>query len=116
MPDRITLEQAQRAIAAAFDEATRAGRNMAAAVVDASGDPICTARMDATHERVLRFAVRKAYTAAVMQRDTLGFKADMERTNRTLAATTTNHIRGTRPAGSRSSRSARRRSRSAVPR
>jgi len=85
MPDRITLEQAHRAIAAAFDEATRAGRNMAAAVVDASGDPICTARMDATHERVLRFAVRKAYTAAVMQRDTLGFKADMERTNRTLA-------------------------------
>ena len=85
MANRITLEQAQRAIAAAFDEARKDGRNMAAAIVDGSGDPICTARMDTTHERVLRFAVRKAYTAAVMQRDTLAFKRDMERANRTLA-------------------------------
>jgi len=58
---------------------------MAAAIVDANGDPICTARMDGTHERVLRFALRKAYTAAVMVRDTLAFKRDMERANRTLA-------------------------------
>jgi glc operon protein GlcG len=85
MPDRITLDAAQRAIAAAFDQAKKDGRNMAAAVVDASGDPICCARMDTTHERVLRFALRKAYTAAVMQRDTLAFKRDMERANRTLA-------------------------------
>ena len=85
MADRITLEQAQRAIAATFEEARKEGRNMAAAVVDVNGDPICTARMDTTHERVLRFAVRKAYTAAVMQRDTLAFKSDMERANRTLA-------------------------------
>ena len=85
MPDHITLEQALRAIAAAFDEATKDGKNMAAAVVDANGDPICSARMDGAHERVLRFALRKAYTAAVMARDTLAFKRDIERANRTLA-------------------------------
>ncbi len=85
MADRITLEQAQRAIAAAFAEAAKDSKNMAAAVVDSNGDPICSARMDGTHERVLRFALRKAYTAAVMARDTRAFKRDMERANRTLA-------------------------------
>jgi glc operon protein GlcG len=85
MLDRISLEQAQRAIAAAFAEATKHGRSMAAAVVDPHGDPILTARMDGTHERVLRFALRKAYTAAVMGRDTLAFKGDMDRANRSLA-------------------------------
>ena len=85
MPDHITLEQAQRAIAIVFDEAKKDGRNMAAVVADGSGHPICAARMETTHERVLRFALRKAYTAAVMERDTLSFKRDMERANRTLA-------------------------------
>lgn len=82
---RITLDQAQRAIATVFEEAKENGRSIAAAVVDAHGDVICCARMDGTHERVLRFAIRKAYTAAVMGRDTLKFKADMEEAGRTLA-------------------------------
>lgn len=50
---------------------------MAVAVVDAGGDLISCARMDGTHERVLRFAIRKAYTAATMGRDTLTFKQEL---------------------------------------
>jgi len=65
------LEEAQRAIAAVLEEAKREGRPVAVAVVDANGDVISCARMDGAHARVLRFAVRKAYTAAVMGRDTL---------------------------------------------
>ena len=82
---RPSLDQAQRAIAAAFAEAQRDGARMAAAVVDDRGHPICCARMDGTPERVLRFAIRKAYTAAVMGRDTLAFKKQMEEASRTLA-------------------------------
>lgn len=82
---RLTLARAQQAIAAAMEEATRDGRPMAVAVVDDSGDLICCARMDGTPERVLRFAIRKAYTAAVMGRDTLAFKKQMEEASRTLA-------------------------------
>ena len=58
---------------------------MAAAVVDDRGHLICCARMDGTPERVLRFAIRKAYTAAVMGRDTLAFKKVLEQQRRTLA-------------------------------
>ena len=82
---RITLDQAQRAIAAVVAEAKSNGRSIAAAVVDANGDLICCARMDGAHERILRFAIRKAYTAAVMGRDTVKFKADMEEAGRSLA-------------------------------
>lgn len=82
---RINLAQAQRAVAAAFAEAERDGRPMAAAVVDDRGHLICGARMDGTPERVLRFAIRKAYTAAVMGRDTLAFKKVLEDQRRTLA-------------------------------
>ncbi len=79
------LGQAQRAIAAVLEEATRQGKPMAVAVVDDRGDPIASARMDGVPERVLRFALRKAYTAAVMGRDTLVFKKLLVDTGRTLA-------------------------------
>jgi uncharacterized protein GlcG (DUF336 family) len=81
----IRLEQAQAAVAAAFEQAEKDGRSIAAAVVDAHGDLICCARMDGTPERVLRFAIRKAYTAAVMGRDTAAFKREMQQAERTLA-------------------------------
>jgi len=82
---RISLAQAQAAVAAAIEEARMDGRGMAAAVVDEHGDLICCARMDGVPERVQRFAIRKAYTAAVMGRDTLVFKRDMQQAERTLA-------------------------------
>jgi len=79
------LEDAERAIAAARAEAERDGRGMAFAVVDDNGDLIACARMNGVHERVLRFAIRKAYTAATMKRGTLDFKKDMDDHHRTLA-------------------------------
>ncbi|HWP57568.1 MAG TPA: heme-binding protein [Candidatus Acidoferrales bacterium] len=79
------LEEAQRAIAAVFEQAKKDGRAVAVAVVDDHGELISCARMDGAHARILRHAIRKAYTAATMARDTLDFKKDMAEANRTLA-------------------------------
>jgi glc operon protein GlcG len=79
------LEEAQRAIAAVFAEAKKDGRAVAVAVVDNHGELIACARMDGAHARVLRHAIRKAYTASVMGRDTLAFKKDIEEAGRTLS-------------------------------
>jgi len=79
------LEEAQRAIAAVFEQAKKDGRPVAVAVVDNHGELIACARMDGAHARILRHAIRKAYTAATMARDTVAFKEDMERMGRTLS-------------------------------
>jgi glc operon protein GlcG len=79
------LDEAQRAIAAVFEQAKIDGRAVAVAVVDNHGELIACARMDGAHARVLRHAIRKAYTAAVMGRDTLAFKKDMQDAGRTLS-------------------------------
>ena len=79
------LEEAQRAIAAVFEQAKKDGRPVAVAVVDNHGELIAGARMDGAHARVLRHAIRKAYTAAVMGRDTLALKEDMDKAGRTLS-------------------------------
>jgi glc operon protein GlcG len=79
------LDEAQRAIAAIFAQAKIDGRAVAVAVVDNHGELIACARMDGAHARVLRHAIRKAYTAAVMGRDTLAFKKDMQDAGRTLS-------------------------------
>ena len=81
----LSLEQAQRAVTAVIAEADKDGRPMAAAVVDDHGDLICCARMDGAPARVQRFAIRKAYTAAVMGRNTLVFKKDIVDHNRSLS-------------------------------
>jgi glc operon protein GlcG len=78
------LEEAQRAIAAVFEQAKKDGRAVAVAVVDNHGDLITCARMDGAHARVLRHAIRKAYTAAVMGRDTVAFKKDIQDAGRSL--------------------------------
>jgi glc operon protein GlcG len=79
------LDDARKAIDSALLEAARDRRPMAVAVVDANGDLIACARMDGAHERILRFAIRKAYTAAVMGRDTVGFKSELSERARSLA-------------------------------
>ena len=68
------MAQAQRAVAAVIAEAEADGRPMSVVVADDNGDPIYCVRMDGAPERTLRFALRKAYTAAVMGRDTIVFK------------------------------------------
>jgi uncharacterized protein GlcG (DUF336 family) len=70
------LEEALRAvsaaIAAARDAAQRTWPGIAVAVVDKEGELIAGARMDGMAPRFFRAAHRKAYTAAVMERDTAG--------------------------------------------
>lgn len=70
-------DEAQRAIAAVFEAAAANGTVMSVAVVDNHGDLIACGRMDGSHARVLKHSIRKAYTAAIMGRDTLAFKRDL---------------------------------------
>jgi 2-iminobutanoate/2-iminopropanoate deaminase len=82
--ESLGIEEAQRAIAAVIEEATREGKPMSVAVVDNHGELLAAARMNGSHARVLRHAIRKAYTAAVMGRDTLSFKYDLWERNGNL--------------------------------
>lgn len=63
-----------------FEEAAAVGRNIAIAVADEAGELVFASEMDGCHTRVLRGAIRKAYTAAVMQRSSAELRAqDRER-------------------------------------
>src|SRR6185503_5224614 len=72
------LVEAEKAIAAGIEAATKLNRPMAFAVADVGAEMIATARMDGANPRILRHSVRKAYTAALMCRHTLSFKRDLE--------------------------------------
>lgn len=92
MYDKTTLglEEALRAVTAAIRAAEDVGSReprtwpgIAVAVVDKEGELVAGARMDGMAPRFFRAARRKAYTAAVMERDTAGV---MEFWNRQQAA------------------------------
>lgn len=72
------LEEAEKAIAAGIEAAARLGRPMGFAVADVGAGLIAAKRMDGAHQRILRHAIRKAYTSATMCRNTLWFKKDLE--------------------------------------
>jgi uncharacterized protein GlcG (DUF336 family) len=74
--------EAERAIQAVVRAAERP---MAVAVTDVHGELLACLRMDGAPARVLEHAIRKAYTAAKMGRDTLRFKADLEQRGGNLA-------------------------------
>jgi uncharacterized protein GlcG (DUF336 family) len=76
--ESLGLAEAEKAIAAGIEAATRLGRLMAFAVADVGAEIIASARMDGAHPRILRHSIRKAYTAATMCRHTLAFKRDLE--------------------------------------
>lgn len=80
----LDLAAANKAIAAGIEAATKLGRPMAFAVVDAGAGLIAAARMDGAHARILKHSIRKAYTSATMCRNTLSFKADLEERNGNL--------------------------------
>jgi glc operon protein GlcG len=69
----IGTTEAQRAIAAGVAMATERSQPMAFAVVDNVGALIACLRMDGAPARILTHALRKAYTAAEMGRDTAEF-------------------------------------------
>lgn len=82
--ESLGLSEAQQGIAAAVAAAEKLGRKMSFAVVDAHGDLVAAARMDGSHARVLKHAMRKAYTAATYGRNTLIFKDELKRSGREL--------------------------------
>jgi glc operon protein GlcG len=72
----IGASEAKRAIDALREAATD-GVAMSFAVVDTYGEVIVGARMDGSPARILRHAIRQAYTAGIMQRDTVEFKKQL---------------------------------------
>ena len=71
--DVLALDDAQKMVNAAVDYVKAGGhRGIAVAVVDKTGRIISGARMDGMAPRYFDAAHRKAYTAAVFERDTAG--------------------------------------------
>jgi len=72
------LEEARQAITAGEAAAEKLGLPMAFAVADIGAQLIAVSRMNGAHARILRHAIRKAYTSATMCRNTLWFRRDLE--------------------------------------
>ena len=85
MINRVPLDRIEAAGRAVFEEARRDRRSMAFCVVDEAGALVYATRMEGTHARVLVFAINKAYTSAVMQRDTITFRDEDSERGKTLA-------------------------------
>ena len=81
----VSLASARAGVAAAFDAAGADDKPTAVAVVDENGDPVYMARMDGTPTADVRLAMRKAYTAAFIGRDTRAYLAQITEDGRTLA-------------------------------
>jgi glc operon protein GlcG len=74
------LEDASTTALDAIVAASRAaGFVVAIAIVDAHGDLVAARRMDGARPRWMRASLRKAYSAAVMDRDTDDFHAEIVR-------------------------------------
>jgi uncharacterized protein GlcG (DUF336 family) len=70
---------ATKAIDAIDAAAQAAGFVVAIAIVDAHGDLVAARRMDGARPRWMRASLRKAYSSAVMDRDTDAFHAEIVR-------------------------------------
>jgi uncharacterized protein GlcG (DUF336 family) len=68
---------AVRALDAIAAAALAAGFVVAIAIVDEHGDLVAARRMDGARPRWMRASLRKAYSAAVMDRDTDAFHAEI---------------------------------------
>lgn len=76
--ESLGLDEARIAIAAGEEAAAKFGLPMGFAVMDVSAELIAASRMNGAHPRILRHAIRKAYTSATMCRNTLWFRRDLE--------------------------------------
>jgi glc operon protein GlcG len=81
----ITAAQARSAIDAIVAAVEAAGFTAAIAIVDAHGDLLAAHRMDGCRPRSMRMTQRKAYTAAVMDRDTTAFQEEIVAKNLQIA-------------------------------
>lgn len=68
--DTITLEDAQRVVAAAEEKAVEIGQPMDIAVVDAGGNLKTHVRMDGAFVGSINISINKAYTAIAFQTET----------------------------------------------
>jgi uncharacterized protein GlcG (DUF336 family) len=68
----LSLDDAQRVIAAVIESARQKDWRIAVVVVDRTGELIACARMDGRAPRFLKAAHRKAYSAAIFEMDTGG--------------------------------------------
>jgi glc operon protein GlcG len=82
----ITLIQARAAIDAIVAATQAAGFTVAIAVVDDHGDLVAAERMDGCRPRSIRMTQRKAYTAAVMDRNSAAFADEVAANHRELAS------------------------------
>jgi glc operon protein GlcG len=82
----ITLIQARAAIDAIVAATQAAGFTVAIAVVDDHGDLVAAQRMDGCRPRSIRMTQRKAYTAAVMDRNSAAFAEEAAANRRELAS------------------------------
>jgi glc operon protein GlcG len=73
------MRRALQAIDAIVAAARAAGYVVAIAIVDANGDLVAAYRMDGCRPRWMRASLRKAYSAAVMDRDTDVFHDEVVR-------------------------------------
>ncbi len=75
----ITVAQARAAIDRIVAATEAAGFVVAIAIVDDHGDLVAAHRMDGCRPRWMRVSQRKAYTSAVMDKDTAGFHDEIVR-------------------------------------
>jgi uncharacterized protein GlcG (DUF336 family) len=85
MINRIPNAQIYEAVQVVFQEAENDGKDMAFAVVDEAGGLIFGSRTEMCATRVLTHAIRKAYTSAIMRRDTIAFRDEDKEREKTLA-------------------------------
>lgn len=85
MINRVPLDRIHLACEAVFAESKKDGRDMAFAVVDEAGGLIFAERDHDTATRVLTHSIRKAYTSAIMRRDTITFRDEDNERDKTLA-------------------------------
>ena len=82
----ISFEQAQAAMKAIIEEATRpGGMPVAISIVDDSGNMVAYAQMDNVRLYARRHAFRKAYTAAVMGMDSGPHGEQLRQRGRTVS-------------------------------
>ena len=74
----IKVAEAEEAIKKIVAATLEAGFIVAIAIVDENTDLVAAHRMDGCRPRSMRMTQRKAYTAALMDRDTTVFQEDIE--------------------------------------
>jgi len=81
----VGLSAAIKAVEAAFCATTPADRPIAVAIADESSEIVHALRQDGASANDMRQAIRKAYSAAFMARDTKGYRAQLLEDGRRLA-------------------------------